>query len=145
MARFHVATTDSGKQIRRLLTVRYHQAILVSCEIPWANQGHLMEDFFRQEVRQFLARGFNNLYIFGTAGEGYAVDTPRFQRIVEIFREETCGDNVFPQVGVIGLSTSTVREKIAFAYKIGFRAFQISLPSWGALNDTEMLKFFINI
>ena len=125
--------------------MRYHQAILVSCEIPWDDQEHLMEDLFRQEVRQTLARGFNNLYIFGTAGEGYAVDTPRFQRIVEIFREETGGENVFPQVGVIGLSTATVREKIAFAYKAGFRAFQISLPSWGALNDTEMLKFFADV
>src|SRR5262249_38093215 len=75
----------------------------------------------------------------------YAVDNPRFQHIVEIFREETSGENIFPQVGVIGLSTATVREKIAFAYKIGFRVFQISLPSWGALNDTEMLKFLVDV
>jgi dihydrodipicolinate synthase/N-acetylneuraminate lyase len=125
--------------------VRYHQAILVSCEIPWDDQENFMEDLFRQEVRQTLARGFNNLYIFGTAGEGYAVDTTRFRRIVEVFREETRGENIFPQVGVIGLSTATVCERIAFAYKIGFRVFQISLPSWGALNDTEMLKFFVDV
>ena len=125
--------------------MRYHQAILVSCEIPWDDQEQLVEDVFRQEVRHTLAQGFNNLYIFGTAGEGYAVDTPRFQRIVEIFREETHGENVFPQVGVIGLSSATVRERIAFAYKVGFRVFQISLPSWGALNDSEMLKFFIDV
>ena len=88
-----------------------------------------MEDVFRQELRHTLAQGFHNLYIFGTAGEGYAVDTPRFQRVVEIFREETRGAGIFPQVGVIGLSTATVRERIAFAYKIGFRVFQISCPA----------------
>jgi dihydrodipicolinate synthase/N-acetylneuraminate lyase len=125
--------------------VRYHQAILVSCEIPWDNQEQLLEDLFRQQVRRTLARGFNNLYIFGTAGEGYAVDAPRFQRIVEIFHEETRGENIFPQVGVIGLSSATVRERIAFAYGLGFRFFQISLPSWGALNDSELLKFFVDV
>ena len=125
--------------------MRYHQAILVSCEIPWDDQEQLLEDLFRQQVRHTLAQGFNNLYIFGTAGEGYAVDTPRFQRIVEIFHEETGGVNVFPQIGVIGLSSATVRERIAYAYKVGFRVFQISLPSWGALNDAEMLRFFIDV
>ena len=125
--------------------MRYHQAILVSCEIPWDEQERLMEDLFRQEVRHTLAQGFNNLYVFGTAGEGYAVDTPRFQRIVEIFAEETRGENIFPMVGVIGLSTATVCERIAFAHKAGFRVFQISLPSWGVLNDREMLKFFVDV
>ena len=124
--------------------MRYHQAILVSCEIPWDEEERLIEPVFRQEIRHTLA-DFNNLYIFGTAGEGYAVDTPTFQRIVEIFYEETRGDNIFPQVGVIGLSTAAVRERIAYAYKVGFRTFQISLPCWGALNDKEMLRFFIDV
>jgi dihydrodipicolinate synthase/N-acetylneuraminate lyase len=124
--------------------LRYHQAVLVSCEVPWDEEERLIETVFRQEVRHTLAE-FNNLYIFGTAGEGYAVDTPTFQRLVEIFYEETRGENVFPQVGVIGLSTATVRERIAFAYKVGFRTFQISLPSWGALNDKEMLRFFVDV
>jgi dihydrodipicolinate synthase/N-acetylneuraminate lyase len=124
--------------------LRYHQAILVSCEIPWDEQERLIEPIFRQEIRHTLAN-FNNLYIFGTAGEGYAVDTPAFQRIVDIFYEETRGEKVFPQVGVIGLSTACVRERIAYAYKAGFRTFQISLPCWGVLNDKEMLRFFIDV
>jgi dihydrodipicolinate synthase/N-acetylneuraminate lyase len=124
--------------------LRYHQAILVSCEIPWDEQEKLIEPVFRQEIRHTLAH-FNNLYVFGTAGEGYAVDTPTFQRIVEIFYEETRGEKIFPQVGVIGLSTATVCERIAFAYKLGFRTFQISLPCWGALNDNEMLRFFVDV
>jgi dihydrodipicolinate synthase/N-acetylneuraminate lyase len=124
---------------------RYQQAILVSCEIPWDDNENLIEDLFRQEVRETLQAGFNNLYVFGTAGEGHAVDTVRFQRIVEIFREETSGEGVFPQVGVIGLSTANILERIAFAYQTGFRAFQISLPSWGVLNDKELLTFFNDV
>jgi dihydrodipicolinate synthase/N-acetylneuraminate lyase len=125
--------------------VRYHQAILVSCQIPWDENEQLMEDLFRDEIRMTLRRGLRNLYIFGTAGEGYAVDRPRFERIATIFREETLGEGVFPQVGAIGLSTAAVRERLAFAYDLGFRMFQISLPSWGAVNDREMLRFFRDV
>jgi dihydrodipicolinate synthase/N-acetylneuraminate lyase len=123
---------------------RYPQAILVSCEAPWDENEQLLEEVFRAEVRQVL-RHFNHLYIFGTAGEGYAVDTPRFQQIVRIFYEETRGPDVQPMVGVIGLSTANIIERIAFAYDVGFRTFQISLPAWGALNDTELMIFFRDV
>lgn len=123
---------------------RYPQAILVSCEIPWDENEQLIEEVFRREVRMVLKQ-FNHLYIFGTAGEGYAVDTPRFQQIVRIFHEETRGADVHPMVGVIGLSTANLVERIGFAYEVGFRVFQISLPSWGALNDHEVMTFFRDV
>lgn len=124
---------------------RYPQAVLVACEIPWDEDENLIEDVFRREVQVTLRRGFNHLYIFGTAGEGHAVDTPRFQRIAEIFREETQGRSVHPMVGVIGLSTANIVERLGLAHDIGFRAFQISLPSWGVLNDTELMSFFKDV
>jgi dihydrodipicolinate synthase/N-acetylneuraminate lyase len=123
---------------------RYPQAILVSCEAPWDENEQLIEDVFRREVRSVLQR-FNHLYVFGTAGEGYAVDTARFQQIVRIFYEETRGADVHPMVGVIGLSTANIVERIAFAYATGFRVFQISMPAWGALNDTEVMTFFRDV
>ncbi len=123
---------------------RYPQAILVSCEIPWDDNEQLLEDVFRREVRS-VRQHFNHLYVFGTAGEGYAVDTARFQQIVRVFHEETREVDVHPMVGVIGLSTANIVERIAFAHAVGFRTFQISLPSWGALNDRELLTFFRNV
>lgn len=104
-----------------------------------------MEDLFRQEVRSFLALGFQHIYIFGTAGEGYAVDTMRFHQISEVFHEETRGEGILPQVGVIGLSTLNIRERIDIAYEVGFRRFQISLPGWGALDDRELMRFFKDV
>jgi dihydrodipicolinate synthase/N-acetylneuraminate lyase len=124
---------------------RYPQGLLVSCEIPWDEQERLMEDLFREAVQYFLKLGFRHIYIFGTAGEGYAVTTDCFQRIVEIFREETSQTDIYPQVGIIGLSTSIVLERVRLAYRAGFRTFQISLPSWGALSDREMLRFFRDV
>ncbi len=84
------------------MTKRYHQAVLASCEIPWDENGELIESVFREEVRHTISAGFNDLYIFGTAGEGYAVTLTQFNEIVGIFREETSGDDVHPMVGVIG-------------------------------------------
>ncbi|MDW8212519.1 MAG: dihydrodipicolinate synthase family protein [Roseiflexaceae bacterium] len=124
---------------------RYPQSVLVSCEIPWDARESLIEPLFRAEIRHTLACGFRHLYVFGTAGEGYAVDLPRFRQVVEVFYEETRGSGVMPMVGVIALSTATVVERIAIAYDIGFRVFQISLPSWGALNDAEVLTFFTDV
>ena len=124
---------------------RYPQAVLASCEIPWDENENLIEDVFRKEVQHTLRLGFNNLYIFGTAGEGYAVDTARFQQIVRIFYQETRGEDIHPMVGVIALSTANVVERLGFAHEIGFRTFQISLPCWEALNDSEVMTFFKDV
>jgi dihydrodipicolinate synthase/N-acetylneuraminate lyase len=48
-------------------------------------------------------------------------------------------------VGVIGLSTATILERMAIAHEAGFRVFQISFPSWGALNNIEMMTFFKDV
>ncbi len=125
--------------------MRYPQAVLVSCEVPWDARERLDEPRFRREVKDALANGFRHVYVFGTAGEGYAVDGARFREIVELFREETRAPGVHAQVGVIGLSTARVLESIAVAHDLGFRIFQISLPSWGALNDTEVSTFFRDV
>jgi dihydrodipicolinate synthase/N-acetylneuraminate lyase len=70
---------------------------------------------------------------------------PAFRRIVEIFAEETGASEVSPMVGVIALSTATVVERVAIAHAAGFRTFQLSLPSWGVLNDAEVLAFFRDV
>lgn len=124
---------------------RYPQGLLVSCEIPWDEEEELIESLFRKEIQYILKLGFRHVYIFGTAGEGYAVNTQHFGRIAEIFREETQQQDVYPQVGIIGLSTANVLERINIAYDTGFRMFQISLPCWGTLNNREILRYFHDV
>lgn len=124
---------------------RYPQGLLVSCQIPWNEKDQLLEPVFREVIRMAL-KDFQHLYIFGTAGEGYAVDLPRFREVVGIFAEETLRKpDIHPMVGVIGLSTATFIERLAIAHEAGFRVFQISLPSWGALNDVELMTFFKDV
>jgi dihydrodipicolinate synthase/N-acetylneuraminate lyase len=81
----------------------------------------------------------------GTAGEGYAVTDAQFREIVGHFARLTVKPGLDPQIGVISLSMGQIIERIAWARDQGIRMFQISLPSWGALDLQEMLLFFTTV
>ena len=124
---------------------RYPRAILATCPIPWGPAGELDEALFRRVVRHTAGALTRRLYIFGTAGEGYAVTDRQFAQIVTAFVAELRHLDGVPMVGVISLSLGTILERIAFAHGLGVREFQISLPAWGALNDDEVDRFFAEV
>jgi dihydrodipicolinate synthase/N-acetylneuraminate lyase len=109
--------------------------------VPWDENGNFLEEVFRQEVRGML-QGTKHLYLFGTAGEGYAVSDRQFDQIVRVFQQEMRAGGAEPMVGVINLSLSTIQERIARCRDLGVRQYQISLPSWGALTEREVFEFF---
>jgi len=99
---------------------------------PLDEKERLLEPVFRREIRMVREAGFNDVYTFGSAGEGYAVTNSQFKRVVEVFRDEMRDPAARGMVCVIGLSTAVVVERMAIAYDLGFRRFQITLPCWGA-------------
>src|SRR6478672_1866179 len=125
-----------------MIAKRYSSCILATCCLPWNEDGTLAEEIFRCEIRNLRANLTQNLYIFGTAGEGYAVSETQFDQVVRIFCEETVDQKLPGMVGVISLSLPTIIERIERALQMGIRHFQISLPSWGALSDSELKIFF---
>jgi dihydrodipicolinate synthase/N-acetylneuraminate lyase len=124
---------------------RHPQGILVSCPIPWTETFEVNEELFVRLVERCVHEGYRQIYVFGTGGEGYAVDTRRFKQIVRLFWDATRVEGVTAMVGVIGLSSPMIVERLAIAHDVGFRVFQISLPSWGALTDDEILTFFTGV
>ena len=42
------------------MSKRYPQAVLVSCEAPWDENGELVESVFRDEVRKAISSGFRD-------------------------------------------------------------------------------------
>jgi hypothetical protein len=111
--------------------------------VPWTDTFVLDEALFRHEIATLLAADYTNLYVFGTAGEGYAVDDAQFEQITRIFVDEMRSGNAEPMVGVISLSQPTMLRRIAFARDtLGVRRFQVSLPSWGTLEELEVRAFF---
>ncbi len=121
---------------------RYPACILAACCVPWNESNALEEEVFRCEIRNLLANLTRDVYLFGTAGEGYAVTDRQFDQVVRVFRDETKQPDVRGMVGVISLSLPTIIERIERAREMGVRHFQISLPSWGSLSDRELKIFF---
>jgi dihydrodipicolinate synthase/N-acetylneuraminate lyase len=120
---------------------RYPPVLLATCPVPWTPDYQLDTPLFQHTVRRLVAEMTPHVYVFGTAGEGHAVTDAQFEEITLAFHEALPPEAV-PMVGVISLSQGTIVERIRFAYDLGIRRFQISLPSWGALQDAELDAFF---
>ena len=121
---------------------RYPPVILATCCIPWKPDGRLAGPVFRRTVRRLVQNLTPHVYLFGTAGEGHAVTDRQFDQIISVFWQEMSRLKAKPMLGVISLTLGTILERIDRARDLGFRSFQISLPSWGALNDRELMMFF---
>ena len=121
---------------------RYPRCIMSTCVVPWDENGDFIEGLFRDHVRTLCENLTRHLYVFGTAGEGYAVSDRQFDRIVAAFSDEMQAAGAEPMVGVISLSLATIVERIERSRERGVRRFQISLPSWGPLSDAELFAFF---
>jgi len=124
---------------------RYPCCILATCCVPWDEEGRFAEAIFRRTVRMTLSAGTRHVYVFGTTGEGYAVTDRQFDQVVAAFSDEMRQAGAEPMVGVISLSLGTILERIQRCRDDGVRQFQISLPSWGALNDRELFCFFDSV
>lgn len=124
---------------------RYPAGIMATCCVPWDEQGRFAEAIFRRGVRTMLAVGTRHLYVFGTAGEGYAVTERQFDQVVAAFADEMRGGQAEPMVGVISLSLGTIVERVERCRDAGVTHFQISLPSWGALSEGELFEFFARV
>ena len=121
---------------------RYPSGIMSTCCIPWDSEGRFAEKVFRHGVHTTLEIGTKHVYVFGTAGEGYAVTERQFDQIVAAFADEMRQGQAEPMVGVINLSLGTILERIERARDMGVKHYQISLPSWGALSEIELFTFF---
>lgn len=117
-------------------------AILATAVIPWTPGFEFDEASFRRQVETIATGLTRHIYIFGTAGEGYAVTEPQFDAIAAAFWSAALDCEVTPMLGVVSLSLPAIVARIERGRAMGFREFQLSLPSWGALNDTELDTFF---
>lgn len=125
---------------------RYPRTVLGTVCLPWRDDGSLDETIFRRTISNLVAAGLPDLYVFGTAGEGYAVTDTMFRRVATVFAETMReAGGAPPMVGVVSLSLATMIERIEFCRSIGIDTFQFSLPNWAATSDIEMRRVFAEI
>lgn len=110
--------------------------------VPWTEQWEVDTDSFHRQVGNIARELTRNIYVFGTAGEGYAVTEKQFDSIAQTFWQSSQAFGVSPMLGIISLSLPTIIDRIERGRAMGFREFQLSLPSWGILNDRELDTFF---
>ena len=123
---------------------RFPAGIMSTCCIPWDENGRFAERIFRKNVQHSLQQT-KLLYVFGTAGEGYAVTDRQYEEIVTVFADEMRRGKAEPMVGIIGLSLGGIIERIQRGRDLGVHQFQISLPSWAALSEKELFSFFTHL
>lgn len=129
----------------RINEQRLPQTNLAACLLPWNERDELDVSVFEEHIEDVITSGYRSLYVMGTAGEGYAVTERVFREVVEVFAAHTLNRELEPQIGIISMSMKQVYERIETAREFGFTMFQISLPSWGALDEIETLDFFKSI
>jgi len=122
---------------------RFPRALLAAGCIPWTKEFQLDVPMFRKGIELLCQNGATAVYLFGTAGEGYAVDREQYAQIVTEFLDVMKAyPEVIPMVGVISMSMTEIIDRIALGGKLGARYFQISFPNWGGVDDEEAVRFF---
>ncbi|MCK5757584.1 MAG: dihydrodipicolinate synthase family protein [Clostridiales bacterium] len=121
---------------------RYPSVMMATALVPWNENYEFMPAVFEAQVKHMIDGGLKHIYLFGTAGEGYAVNNHQFETIVKLFSELMKDDILHPMVGLIDMSVARIKEKLELAYSFGIREFQFSLPCWAQLNSDEIFKFF---
>ena len=125
---------------------RYPRTVMATACVPWDASWRFDESMFRKGVRLLLDNRIRSIYLFGTAGEGYAVNREQYMEIVVAFVDEMKKvPDSMPMVGVISLSMSEIIERIELGMKLGVRDFQISFPSWGAVSAEEGVTFIKDV
>jgi len=124
------------------METRYPQRNLAACMLPWTEDFQLDVPVFEEHIQDAIDGGYKSLYLMGTAGEGYALNDSLFRQVVDVFAGVSVRDDLDPQVGVISTSMQQVIERIRYATEKGIGMFQISLPSWGMLDEGEAMTFF---
>ena len=124
---------------------RCEPCALATVCVPWDEHGEFLESPFRRQIRLLRAAGIENLYVFGTAGEGHAVTVPLYRRIASVFMDETGELGGIRQLGVIAMSAAQARERIELGLAFGFSDFQVSLPPWATVNDRELSVYFRDV
>ncbi|MBT3320515.1 MAG: dihydrodipicolinate synthase family protein [Clostridia bacterium] len=126
-----------------MMSKRYPITMLCAACIPWTDDFQFDEAKFRVHVADLVDGGAKSLYIMGTAGEGYTLDTKTFTDVVTAFLDECSkGKDMLPMIGIISTSMMEMMERIEIAKNLGAHDFQIALPCWGALTDGEVIDYF---
>ena len=122
---------------------RYPSVMLAACPTAWDEDWRLDEHHFRREVQMVIEAGFEHLYVFGTGSEGYAIDSQRFARSSRVLARRRNGHR--PDGRRHRAFDAQYRGTPPDRLRHRLPRVPVSLPSWGPLNDDEVMTFFTDV
>ena len=111
--------------------------------VPFDKEGNILESGLRQIVRQNIdVQGIDGLYINGSSGENFLINTEQKKRVFEIVKDEA-GDEIklIAQVGALDLNESIELGK--FATSLGYDALSAVTPFYYPFSFEE-IKYYYN-
>lgn len=100
-----------------------------------------LRDQYRFMVEGGIQTGVGLVLAVGGGGEGYFLDTVQWKKSVQIFAEEAKG-KVPTMVGVFGLNTRHVIDKIKYAEDLGIDFIQLAPPHYEKPTDLEVFTHY---
>jgi dihydrodipicolinate synthase/N-acetylneuraminate lyase len=127
-----------------MLTKENLRGVWASIVMPWDKDGNFDEATFRENAAKLVEAGVHGIYTTGSTGEFYALDFDEFEYMVDVFADETVGKTL-TQVGCTWINTRDSIRMARYAADKGIDGVQVGIPFWMALNDDEVLRYFIDL
>lgn len=114
--------------------------------LSWDDKFRLDASLYEANLRRGVVAQVHGIYTTGSTGEFYVLEYEEFRTMVDI-ATEVCGDAGMPlQIGCCSDGTAKTIRLIEYAAsKEVVGAVQVNLPYWMALNDREVLQFFMDL
>lgn len=111
--------------------------------VPFDKEGNILESGLRQIVRQNIdVQGIDGLYINGSSGENFLINTEQKKRVFEIVKDEAGNEiKLIAQVGALDLNESIELGK--FATSLGYDALSAVTPFYYPFSFEE-IKYYYN-
>ncbi|GGI40919.1 N-acetylneuraminate lyase [Mammaliicoccus stepanovicii] len=111
--------------------------------VPFDNEGNIIESGLRQIIRQNIdVQNIDGLYVNGSSGENFLMNTDQKKRVFEIAKDEAGNDiKLIAQVGALDLTEAIELGK--FATSLGYDALSAVTPFYYPFSFEE-IKYYYN-
>lgn len=113
--------------------------------LSWNRDDSLDIPCVADEIDAIIAMKVNGIYANGTAGEFHTLTEDEFDRVALLLAER-CERTSMPfQIGVSHMSAQISLERLQRTVPLAPAAFQVILPDWFPVNNTEAVDFLARI
>lgn len=110
--------------------------------VPFDKEGHILETGLRQIIRQNIdVQGIDGLYVNGSSGENFLMNTEQKKRVFDIVKDEAGNDiKLIAQVGALDLQEAIALGQ--YATELGYDALSAVTPFYYPFSFEEIKYYY---